>query len=209
MRSPTASSTPSASGFTLIEVMMAMSVLLIAVLALSTTQIIASRANRQSDRTVQASALATDLAENMGRWAYNDPRLAPQATVTTTNDPSIQAKWDMGTAATVPSAQKAQFSDAPVDVNATNANSLNSLGPAYQGLSANLADGGASAGGQDFIRYWNVFAIDPCSLGTPLADGLLVQIIVRWADPGYGFRQITSSAFKTNAQAQASSTCPL
>jgi prepilin-type N-terminal cleavage/methylation domain-containing protein len=198
-------------GFTLIEAMMAMAVLLVAVLALASTQIVVTRGNRQSDRTLQASALATDLEENIGRWGsinYLDPRLSPGLTVTSTTDPAITAKWDMGTSNPVPAASKAQFSDAPTDPNATTANALNGLG-LYQGLSANLSDGGAAAGQPDFIRYWNVYAIDPCSLGTAMADGVLVQIIVRWVDPGSGYRQITSATFVTNPQAQASSTCPI
>jgi len=48
----------------------------------------------------------------------------------------------------------------------------------------------------DFIRYWNVYAIDLASSGTP--NGLFIQIIVRWKQPGFGYRQITASKFKRN-----------
>ncbi len=177
-------------GFTVIEALITMVVLIIALLGFATLQIVGVQANYFGDRLVQASELATDLAENIRRWPYTDPRLTPSATLvgpSAMSAPTITGTWDLGTSPTTTS--KAQYSDLANDPNATNVGALTAN---YQGLSSDVNGDGVP----DFIRYWNVYAIDLSNSGTP--NGLLVQIIVRWKQPGFGYRQVTTTAFKSN-----------
>lgn len=183
------SSRRQAAGFTLIESMIALVILLIAVLAMFSMQVISAKTNRFGDRMVQASSLATDLEENAKTWSYTDSRLTALSSVTSTTDTAITSKWDMGRADPVASGVQAEYSDKASDPNATNSAAL---GTAYTGLSSDVDGDGTP----DFVRYWNVWNIDFSNSGTP--DGKLVQIIVRWKEPGLGYRQITSSTFRRN-----------
>jgi hypothetical protein len=177
-------------GFTVIESLITMVVLIIAFLGFATLQLVGVQANYFGDRLVQASQLATDLAENVRRWPYTDPRLIPLSTIlgpSAISDASITGNWDLGTS--LATSSRVQYSDLANDTNATNSGAL---GTNYQGLSSDVNLDGVP----DFIRYWNVYAIDLSSSGTP--NGLLVQIIVRWKQPGFGYRQVTTTAFKSN-----------
>ena len=177
-------------GFTMIESMITMVVLIIAFLGFATLQLVGVQANYFGDRLVQASQLATDLAENVRRWPYTDPRLTPLSTITgpsAISDPSITGNWDLGTS--LATSSKVQYSDLANDPNATNPGAL---GTNYQGFSSDVNGDGVP----DFTRYWNVYAIDLSNSGTP--NGVLVQIIVRWKQPGFGYRQVTATAFKSN-----------
>ena len=112
------SARPAAGGFTLVEAMIASAILAISLAALLPLQVMGVRMNRWSERTLDASLLGTDLSENIARWNYSDPRLAPLTTVSSFSDSTLVATWDMGTAAQA--TRKAQFSDSPTaDQNAT------------------------------------------------------------------------------------------
>jgi Tfp pilus assembly protein PilV len=177
-------------GFTVIESLITMVVLIIAFLGFASLQVVGVQANYFGDRLIQASELATDLAENIRRWPYTDPRLTPLSTLvgaSAMSSPSITANWDLGTAPTTTT--RAQYSDLANDANAIN---VAALATNYQGLSSDVNADGIP----DFIRYWNVYAIDLSSSGTP--NGLLIQIIVRWKQPGFGYRQVTTTAYKSN-----------
>ena len=177
-----------ARGFTLVEAMIASAILIISLAALLPLQVIGVRMNRWSERTLDASLLATDLSENIARWSYSDARLAPLGTVSSFSDSTVAAGWDMGTSAHA--SHRAQFSDSPSTDQ--NAGAYNALGASYQGLSSDL-DGD---GKPDFTRYWNVYAIDLTGSGTP--SGKLVQVIVRWNEPNVGWHQVTMTTFKRN-----------
>ncbi|HET9034860.1 MAG TPA: prepilin-type N-terminal cleavage/methylation domain-containing protein [Myxococcaceae bacterium] len=182
------SSGRSARGFTLVEAMIASAILAISLAALLPLQVMGARMNRWSERTLDASLLGTDLSENIARWSYSDPRLAPLITVSSFTDSTLAATWDMGSSAQA--TRKAQFSDSPTTDQ--NAGSYDSLGASYQGLSTDV-DGD---GKPDFTRYWNVYAVDPIGSGTP--SGKLIQIIVRWNEPNVGWHQIALTTFKRN-----------
>jgi prepilin-type N-terminal cleavage/methylation domain-containing protein len=182
------SARPTSAGFTLVEAMIASAILAISLAALVPLQVMGVRMNRWSERTLDASLLGTDLSENITRWSYSDPRLAPLTTVSSFSDSTLVSTWDMGTAARA--TRQAQFSDSPTaDQNATG---YNSLGASYQGLSADVNGDGKP----DFTRYWNVYAIDSTGSGTP--SGKLIQIIVRWNEPSTGWHQVALTTFKRN-----------
>lgn len=172
-------------GFTLIEVLISMSILLVSILALASLQIIGSKSNRTADRMMQASAMATDLAENVRRWSYKDTRLNTSVTVNSLSSPTITSNWDMGTAAAT------SYTAMYGEPNDTNAITPSALGTSYQGLSPNVDGTGVA-----FFRYYNVYSVDLNSSG--IANGLLIQIIVRWKEPGFGYRQLTATEYKWN-----------
>jgi type II secretory pathway pseudopilin PulG len=173
-------------GFTLIEALITMSVLITAFLGLASLQVVGVQTNYFGNRMLQASSLATDLAENMRVWQYNDSRLTPLITVSSMNDPAIRS-WTLGSAGTTP--YILQYSDLTPDPNATNPGAQ---GPSYQGLSTDVDKNGVV----DFIRYWNVYNVDIGTTGTP--QGKLIQIIVRWKQPGVGYKQVATAAYKRN-----------
>ncbi len=179
---------PSSRGFTLVEAMVASGILMVARAALLPLQVMGSRMNRWSERTLDATLLATDLSENIARWSYADARLNSLMTVGSFTDSTVQASWDMGTSAKAK--VKAEFSDSPAQD--SNATTYNALGPGYQGLSTDVNGDGTP----DFTRYWNVYAVDLTGSGTP--SGKLVQIIVRWNEPNVGWHQVAVTTFKRN-----------
>jgi hypothetical protein len=87
------------------------------------------------------------------------------------------------------SSYTAQYSDKALD---SNASTPAALGAGYQGLSSDVDGDGVA----DFTRYWNVFRVNMGAGGAE--NGKLVQIIVRWKEPGFGYRQVTTSTFKHN-----------
>lgn len=174
-------------GTTLVEAMVAMTMMLIALLGLASLQQVVSRSSQFGRRMSQASALANDLQGNVRQWDYNDSRLTSSASVTATDATAVTSQWDLGH--NTASSYTVQFSDKAGD---TNASTPDALGTTYQGLPADI-DGDGSA---DYTRYWNVYAVDLGGTGVP--NGKLVQIIVRWKEPLFGYRQVTSSAFKAN-----------
>src|SRR4051812_33542209 len=91
-------------GFTLIESMIAIVLLLVGSVGLMSLQIISSRTNAGATKIMQALALANDLTANIERWNYTDSRLNTGVIIADVTDPAVAAKWEMGTQATVPSA---------------------------------------------------------------------------------------------------------
>jgi len=179
---------PPSRGFTLVEALVASAILMIALAALLPLQVMGARMNRFSERTLDATLLATDLSENITRWTYTDPRLSPLLTVSSPSDSAVAGRWDMGTSAQA--TQTAEFSDSPT--HDPNAGTYAALGTTYQGLPSDIDGDGTP----DFTRYWNVYAVDATGSGTP--SGKLVQIIVRWNEPQVGWHQVVVTTFKRN-----------
>ena len=194
-------------GFSLIEAMVASVIMLIGLLGLAGLQVIGMRANNIGKRMSQASLLAQDLAQNMQIWAYADNRLqsggppAPNGARTTlyhlnsSDGTAISKYWDLKSAQQ-PTAQDGttltfDYSDAstgwetvPNAITATN----------YQGVMSPVDTSLPLAEQTIFTRYWNVFNVDLVNAGS--AQGKLVQIVVRWKEPNFGWRSVTNSFFK-------------
>ena len=194
-------------GFSLIEAMVASVIMLIGLLGLAGLQVIGMRANNIGKRMSQASLLAQDLAQNMQIWAYADNRLqsggppAPNGARTTlyhlnsSDGTAISKYWDLKSAQQ-PTAQDNttltfDYSDAstgwetvPNAITATN----------YQGVMSPVDTSLPLAEQTIFTRYWNVFNVDLVNAGS--AQGKLVQIVVRWKEPNFGWRSVTNSFFK-------------
>lgn len=186
-------------GTTLIEAMIAIAVLLIGMAGFASLQVISVRANHFAKSIAAASSLATDMAENVSRWLYTDTRLvSPRPVITACtlstlqscfNDSAILGMWDMGSAVTP--AYTADFDDTQ-------------FGSTWDGVPVTTVTSPTTLNGADvdrdgrpeYFRYWNVHTIDPTGTGIPL--GSLVQVVVRWKEPAFGYRQVSATSFKLN-----------
>ena len=189
-------------GFSLVEAMVASVVMLVGLLGLAGLQVTAMRANHLGKRMSQASLLAQDLIQNMQVWQYTDARLTPQGGATPshtgiytdTNHSDIAKFWDLLNSAALTSSVDGSgvtfdFSDGPAG-----AAQVNQLAANYGGILSPV-DSSLPAGEQTvFQRYWNVFLIDLNGSGTP--QGKLVQVVVRWKEPNFGYRQVNASFYK-------------
>lgn len=182
-------------GATIIEAMVSLVVLAIGMLGLASLQIVGVRANFFGKQLGTASELALDLAEGSARWDYNDVRLNPLSTVTSTSTSPVTDHWDLGRADAVPNTAKHQFGEMPGDTNCTTANALALGATTYKGLSGDVLRDAS----YQFRRYWTVYNVDFSNLGTP--QGKLVQIVVRWKEPGLGWRQVQMSSYIPNPTA--------
>ena len=189
-------------GFSLIEAMVASVVMLIGLLGLAGLQVTAMRSNHLGKRMSQASLLAQDLVQNMQVWQYTDARLTPQGgatpahtgSYTDTNHADIARFWELQNTAALTSSVDGSsvtfdFTDAPAG-----AAQVNRLAANYGGVLSPV-DATLPAGEQTvFQRYWNVFLVDLNGSGTP--QGKLVQVVVRWKEPKFGYRQVNTSFYK-------------
>ena len=196
MTSVTYKNRSAALGFTMIEALVSLAVMLVGLLGLASLQVVGIRSNHFGRKMALASELMHDLADSAQRWDYNDARLtAPTAIVTSTTDSTITSRWDMGRGTTA--GYTADYAEQAGDANATNQGQLTAAN--YTGLLAANVDkdfGNASTAALGIRRYWNVFSVDVTGNGSE--NGKLIQIIVRWKEPGLGMRQITGSTFRPN-----------
>jgi Tfp pilus assembly protein PilV len=183
-------------GFSIFEAFIALVVMAIGLLGLASLQVVGARANHFGRKMALASALVRDLSETMQSWDYSDPRLAaPRPVVSSTTDTTIISRWDMGRNAAA--SYTADFAEQPDDTNATSAGQLTSAN--YTGLLATRIDAdyaSAATPSMGLRRYWSVHSLDVSGSGA--SQGKLVQIIVRWKEPGLGMRQVAGSTFCPN-----------
>lgn len=171
-------------GFTLIEAMLSLGILAVSLLGLAQMQIISVRSTHFARSTTVASGLGRDLVENMAMWRYDDARLAAPAKVDALDDGKVSELFDLGKDESVAKTEiPVAFSDSTAsDPNVTTTNALG----IYDGL----------ASPEGFTRYWTPIEIDPDNDGVP--DGKLVVVVVRWREPGFGFRQVVHTGYKAN-----------
>jgi len=192
-------------GFSLVEAMVASVVMLIGLLGLAGLQVIAIRSNNLGKRMAQASLLAQDLVQNMQIWEYGDTRLTPQGSAvpahtglySDTNHADIAKFWDLQNTAALKSNVDGSAVTFDYTGGAAGAAVVNQLAAGYGGVSSPV-DTSLTAGEQIiFQRYWNVFLVDLNGSGT--AQGKLVQVVVRWKEPNFGYRQVNTSFYKLDS----------
>lgn len=180
----------SSRGIGLIESIISMAILGIALVGLSQLQLVAVGSNSFSRKMTQASSLGHDLIENISMWDYDDPRLAPGASVTSLEDAAVARLSDLPRTATISDANRKPHFAAGETTNATTPDALELYGRPYDGLDAGDVED------VEFERYWSVFDLD--ADGDGLSDGKYVVVVVRWRETGVGFRQVAMTTFRNN-----------
>jgi prepilin-type N-terminal cleavage/methylation domain-containing protein len=164
-------------GLTLIEVMVATVVLLVAALGMLGLHATGVRLEGQAREITRATTIAQDLLAQIQLWEYADPRLA---NASTSNDADVaDAALAFEAAGSTPPYDhaEAELSSGTYDWNGLPASAL-------------------VAGG--FERYWNVSEPDDVN-GNGMPDGRRVAVIVRWPR-GSGWHRIVLVGFKVNPQ---------
>jgi hypothetical protein len=176
--------------------------MLIGLLGLAGLQVVAMRANNLGKRMAQASLLAQDLVQNIQLWQYTDSRLAPQGSASPahtglysdTNHSDIARFWDLRNTAALTSNVDGSSVTFDFTDGTSGAGAVDQLNANYAGVLSPV-DTTLPAGEQIiFQRYCNVFLID--LNGSGQAQGKLVQVVVRWKEPNFGYRQVNTSFYK-------------
>jgi len=183
-------------GTTLLEAMVALTVLLIGALGTMALHTQGQRMEMESRGITRATAIAQDLMSQIATWAYTDPRLAD---ANAANNTDFADSADLFENQTPP-----PFDHAEADL------TLN-------GLSWNGIPGPGSAAPVPYIgapctpgaeacyeRYWNVSTTDAGgnlidSNGNGIADGVRVAVLVRWME-GTAWHRIVLVGFVVNPQ---------
>lgn len=165
-------------GITLIENMMAMSLLLIGAMG-------GIAINRQSQqflgdarKVTRAMTIAGDLATQIQLWDFDDPRLA---NLNLANDA------DVGDSALL----FQQLAAPPADHGEAD---LDAGGRAWTG---HPAKNDPILGANGMERYWNVSLNDVDYNGNSVPDAIRIAVIVRWQSEG-GWRRIVVPIVKVN-----------
>jgi prepilin-type N-terminal cleavage/methylation domain-containing protein len=163
-------------GLTLIESMLAVSIMLIGATGIAGLYTTGVRMNGNARRVTRATAIAQDLLNNIALWPYTSTALQ---NTSVTNDTDI-----------ADSALNFESSSDPVgDGIADHGEAdLTALGTGWYGIPA------AQLGGE-YERYWNVATIDTNGDGT--SDAIEVAVIVRWRQ-GTGWRRIVLLGAQNN-----------
>jgi prepilin-type N-terminal cleavage/methylation domain-containing protein len=163
----------SARGMSLIEVMIAIALLVVAASGVARMTGHGIKLNADSRRITRAVSIAQDLLGQVQTWDYDDPRLA---NTDTTND----ADYGDGDQKFEGTTFAADHGEADLALNGLDWNGLTS--PAL-----------AAAG---YERYWNVAEPDDTN-GNGIADGKRIAVIVRWPH-GPSFRRVVLYTAKVN-----------
>jgi len=170
---------PKGRGFTLIEAMIAMAILLIGALGLTGIFQVGLQMNSDSRRMLHATAIAQDLLTNIQMWQYQDNVAGtPLANVSAANDADL-----------ADTALRFQTSLDPVADGYADHDeaTVTAMGTAWTGIPA------ASLG--EFQRYWNVKYLD--TNGNGVNDLVQIAVIVRWPH-GSGWRRVVLVTGKLN-----------
>lgn len=173
-------STRRPSGLTLVEAVVAMTVLLVGSVGLLGLHGVGTRLNADGRVVTRATAIAQDLVSQMQSWDYaNDPRLA---NTTTSNDLDF---YD-GAAA---------FEGAVGSFTFDHQESELDQPPSYR----NLGVPGATVQGLGFTRYWNVAELAADADENGVIGVKRIAVIVRWEQNGAGRRIVLVTALRNPA----------
>ena len=159
-------------GFTLLEPVVAMLVMLIGAVGVLGLHQIGVTVNGDARRMTRATAIAQDLLSQIETWDYTDARLANSNTA---NDGNIGD-----------SSFAFEVASPPADHGESD---LTLGGATFRGIPASGLAGG-------YERYWNVaYPDDSNANSTP--DGARIAVIVRWPQ-GAGWRRVVLLGLKRN-----------
>ncbi len=166
-------------GFTLLETVIAMGVLLIGATGMVGLHMQGLRMEADARRITRATAIAQDLMDQISIWPWGDARLG---TATALNDTMLATLGDPAFAFEGSAPPTASFSD--------ESGGLTTGGTTWNGipLAATQAEG--------YERYWNVAYVDD-SNGNGVPDAARLAVIVRYP-AGVGFRRVVLLGTKVN-----------
>ncbi len=171
---------PRPNGFTLLEVLLAASVLLIGAVGMLSLHVHGLRLEGDSRRITRATAIAQDMMDQIALWPWGDARLGganpgmDSTHLATLGDPARAFE-----AETPPTAS---FSDLNGDLTAG--------GTTWLGIPLSTTQ---AAG---YERYWNVAYVDD-SNGNGVPDAARIAVIVRYPVT-IGFRRVVLVGTKAN-----------
>ena len=166
-----------ARGFTLIEAMVAMAVLLIGTLGLISLHTVGVRMNADARVMTQATDIAQDLVSQMQGWPYaTDPRLV---NANTSNDADFADTAFAFQSLDVLTAANYDHEEGELEPNGWN------------GIPT------ATVQALGFTRYWNIAEMDYDQNG--VLQGKRVAVIVRWGEVGR-WRRIVLVTYLQNPQ---------
>ena len=170
-------------GFSLIEAMVAMVVLLVGSIGMLGLHSTGLRLQGEAREITRATAIAQDLMNQIQSWEYADVRLA-EVNGSNNQDVGDDALLFNVYGTTPP------YDHAEADLTAG--------GAAWTGIpTASLTTGG-------FERYWNVTTVNPDgssidAAGNGIVDGMHVAVIVRWPQGG-SWHRVVLHGFKVNPE---------
>jgi prepilin-type N-terminal cleavage/methylation domain-containing protein len=167
-------------GFTLLEVLMAMAVLLVGAVGMLSLHLHGIRMEADSRKATRAAAIAQDLMDQISIWPWGDARLG---TATQLDTSRLATLGDPTYAYEGTSPPSSSFSDASGGLTASGA---------LPWLGIPLADTQALG----FERYWNVAYVDD-SNGNGVPDAARIAVIVRYP-VGIGYRRVVLLGIKPN-----------
>ena len=171
--------TQQARGFTLLETVLAMAVLLIGATGMVGLHMQGLRMEGDARRITRATAIAQDLMDQISTWPWGDPRLG---TATAIESTMLDTLGDPAYVFEQSGTPTASFSDA--------GGGLTQGGSIWNGIPLSETQ---SLG---FERYWNVAYVDDSNAnGTP--DAARIAVIVRYP-AGVGFRRVVLLGSKLN-----------
>jgi hypothetical protein len=151
---------PAAAGFTILEAVVALAILMVGALGVISIENLGSRMNRDGRVMTRASAIGADLVTQIQTWNYfEDPRLQDTNTSNNTDVVDAEALFE------------GPVSGLPFD----HEESELASGP-WNGISS------ADVQALGFTRYWNVAPFTDPATGAVL--GLQIAVIVRWENLG-------------------------
>jgi hypothetical protein len=164
------------AGFTILEVVAAMGVLLIGAVGLASLHTMGARMNADGRVVGRATVIATDLVTHMQKWSFVDPRLQNTHTANDAqfNDPNGDFEND-STAITS-------------DLYDHEESELEAQAAPYVWVGIPSAEVQA----QGFKRYWNVAEVDYDENG--FLSAKRIAVIVRWEKNGVGRRIVLVTA---------------
>jgi prepilin-type N-terminal cleavage/methylation domain-containing protein len=147
-----------AAGFTLVEVLVAMFVLILGATGVMSIFSQGQRLHGDARRMTRATAIAQDLIANIDQWPYDTTAGTPLANVQPLNDADVgDAAYAFETTADPVAANLADHAEGD--------------------LPATFAGIPAAGLGNEYQRYWNVA---PQANATGGIDALLIAVVVRW-----------------------------
>ena len=167
---------PSERGYTLVESMIAIGILLVGAAGLASTYVQGVAMTGDARRATEATAIASDLLNNISLWPYQSTALA---NASTSNDGDIgDTAHAFETTADPLGSSLADHGEAD----------LTAMGARWTGIPQADLRG-------VFERYWNVAYID--TNGDGVTDLVQIAVIVRWQQSG-AWRRVVLLTAKQN-----------